>query len=77
MPVPRSPSSWAYTPEELLGQQFLLLRTPEMAARFIREIEMEPNPESGFFSWHYSHTHKDGRELNNHLFEAGGFAFAD
>ncbi|MDP3480140.1 MAG: PAS domain S-box protein, partial [Desulfoprunum sp.] len=52
-----------YTPEELLGQPFLLLRTPEIAARFVREIEMGTNPQSGFFSWQYSHTHKDGREI--------------
>lgn len=52
-----------YTPEELLGQQSLMLRNPEMAARFIREIELGPDPEAGFSSWHYSYTHKDGREV--------------
>ncbi|RPH42085.1 MAG: PAS domain S-box protein [Desulfobulbaceae bacterium] len=52
-----------YSPEELLGKQYLLLRTPEMAARFVREIQMKPNQESGFSSWQYSHFHKDGREI--------------
>lgn len=52
-----------YTPEELLGKQYLLLRTPEMAARFFREIQMGSNQESGFSSWQYSHFHKDGREV--------------
>jgi PAS domain S-box-containing protein len=52
-----------YSPEELMGEKFLLLRNPAMAARFIREIELGPNPESGFANWHYPHTHKDGREI--------------
>ena len=52
-----------YAPEELLGEQFLLMRNPEMAARFIREVDLGPSPESGFSNWHYSHPHQDGREI--------------
>jgi PAS domain S-box-containing protein len=52
-----------YQPEELLGERFLLLRSPELASRFIREIELGLELEKGFCNWHYSCLHKDGREI--------------
>lgn len=52
-----------YQPEELLGERFLLLRSPELASRFIREIELGHELEKGFSNWHYSFLHKDGREI--------------
>lgn len=52
-----------YQPDELLGEPFLLLRSPELASRFIRDIELGPELEKGFSNWHYSCLHKDGREI--------------
>ncbi len=52
-----------YHPEELLGQQFLMLRDQAMSARFTREIEHWPDAVQGFYGWQYRCNHREGRTV--------------
>lgn len=52
-----------YSPEELLGHQYLLLRNPATADKFFSEIQTRDLQIKKFKDWNYTFKHKDGQEI--------------